>query len=193
MNRFIYLMTLMLVSLMMARPSMAADIQRANFIQNKTIKGLSRPLQSHGQLVLFPDQGLLYRVEKPVQAAYLMGDSGLVIEEAGQRKKLSVQEAPWLRAMAQLLPNVIGGNKEKLTESFAIESLPREQGFHWRCVPHDGAFRKALPVMDIYGDKTVQRVVYSDSVGGSTELLLTPVDAHPATAPEQSLLDMLLP
>ena len=184
---------LLVISLCFAIAVSAAEPQRTAFVQSKAIKGLSRPLQSQGQLVLFPDAGLLYRLEKPVQAAYLMSPQALVIEEAGQLKTLSVDEAPWLRAMAELLPNVISGNERKLSESFVIEKLSAEKGFHWRCVPRDAAFRQALPMIEILGEKDVEKVRYADRNGQITELMLQPLPASAISTTEQRLLDALKP
>ena len=79
------------------------EIQQTAFIQTRTIKGMSRQLKSQGHLLLIPNAGLLYQLEQPIHASYLMGQQALVIAEAGQVKRVSADEAPWLRAMSRAI------------------------------------------------------------------------------------------
>lgn len=169
------------------------EIQQTAFVQSRTIKGMSRPLKSQGHLLLIPNAGLLYQLEQPISASYLMGQQALVIAEAGQVKRVSADEAPWLRAMSSLLPQLIRGDIQALAESFSLEAVSVSSGYHWRCIPKDSVFKKALPQIELIGDQYVQQVRYQDGNGGVTELHLSSPTTAMLNASQQHLLETLKP
>lgn len=165
--------------------------QRSSFVQLKTVKGLSRPLRSTGEVLVLPEQGVLYVLHKPLAARYGIGRDKMLLEEAGQQKLLQANEAPWLRTLGRLLHSMLAGELVALEQDFHCQLSPTATGWQLLLTPRREPLSLALTEVQLTGADTVQQVVIRDRNGDQTELQFQALPAAATTAAEQALLDRL--
>lgn len=165
--------------------------QRSSFVQLKTVKGLSRPLRSTGEVLVLPEQGVLYVLQKPLSARYGIGRDKMLLEEAGRQKLLQANEAPWLRTLGRLLHSMLAGELAALEQDFHCQLNRNETGWQLLLTPRREPLSLALTEVQLTGGDTVQQVIIRDRNGDQTELQFQALPAAAATATEQALLDQL--
>lgn len=165
--------------------------QRSSFVQLKTVKGLSRPLRSTGEVLVLPEQGVLYMLQKPLAARYGIGRDKMLLEEAGRQKLLQANEAPWLRTLGRLLHSMLAGELAALEQDFHCQLSPTATGWQLLLTPRREPLSLALAEVQLTGGDTVQQVIIRDRNGDQTELQFQALPAAAVTAAEQALLDRL--
>ncbi|NQZ28148.1 MAG: outer membrane lipoprotein carrier protein LolA [Colwellia sp.] len=88
------------------------------FSQSKNIKPLKRPFKSQGSFVYWPNKGLLWHTQKPIDSIKLFANDG-VYKVNGQG--VLVKEA---QLDNEFFLALFSADQEKLTRFFIIESLP---------------------------------------------------------------------
>ena len=59
----------------------------ADFVQDKQVAGLRRPLTSRGHMVLARDGGVLWRIDSPYAVSYFLSEHRLVELAEGRREE----------------------------------------------------------------------------------------------------------
>ena len=165
--------------------------QRSSFVQLKTVKGLSKPLRSTGEVLVMPEQGVLYALLKPLPARYGIGRDKLLLEEAGKQKLLQTSEAPWLRTLGRLLHSTLAGELKTLEQDFHCAVQSTATGWQLTLTPRREPLSLALQSVQLHGKQTVQQVIIHDRNGDQTELQFLPLPSAAPTAAEQALLSQL--
>lgn len=165
--------------------------QRSSFVQLKTVKGLSRPLRSTGEVLVLPEQGVLYMLQKPLAARYGIGRDRMLLEEAGRQKMLQANEAPWLRTLGRLLHSMLAGELVALEQDFHCQLSPTATGWQLLLTPRREPLSLALAEVQLTGGDTVQQVIIRDRNGDQTELQFQALPVAVVTAAEQALLDLI--
>lgn len=170
------------LSPLLARLDQTRVIQ-ASYVQTKTLQALKRPLVTHGKLVFVRDRGVLWRIDKPYRASYLLGtDSVTEIAADGRRKLRGVNEVPALAQIGKVFQAIFQGDIQALSNYFEVSRQGDDA--HWRLElapkPQLARFLKSihaqgsnflerLDLVEASGDRT--RIDFSDSQ------LDTPLDA----------------
>ena len=165
--------------------------QRSAFVQLKTVNGLSRPLRSTGEVLVLPEHGVLYQLQKPMVARYGIGRDKLVLEEAGQQKVLQASDAPWLRTLGRLLHSLLSGELAALEQDFHCQLSSTDAGWQLRLTPRREPLSLALTDVQLHGNDTVQQVLIRDKNGDQTTLQFEALPPAAPSAAEQALLDQL--
>ena len=165
--------------------------QRSSFVQLKTVKGLSRPVRSSGEVLVVPDQGVLYSLLKPLPARYGIGRDTLLLEESGQQRILQASDAPWLRTLGRLLHGTLSGELQGLEQDFHCQLSNTATGWQLILTPRREPLTLALLDVQLQGDRTVRQVLIRDRNGDQTELQFAPAANVAMTAAEQALLSQL--
>ena len=77
-------------------------VVRADFLQERTVASLTKPVTSSGRMVLSRDQGLLWQVEQPVKATLVFSGNGTAEGGAAQAE------------MGRLIRAIVGADLREL-------------------------------------------------------------------------------
>jgi len=114
-----------------ARRLAESEILRGSFVEERAVKGLSRPVRSEGRFVVAPGYGVIWAVQKPLPVTFVFNDSGMV-QTVGNIPVLQQTAAknPFLARVTGLLSAALGGNWKMLETEFDIKKSG--PGKNWR-------------------------------------------------------------
>jgi outer membrane lipoprotein carrier protein LolA len=128
-------------------------VVRAEFIQERTVTGLTRPVTSTGRMVLSREQGLLWQVDTPVRATVVFTASGPSERGAAQAE------------MARLVRAILSGDLRELRSSFALEAQGELDRWTVRLVPKARELAQYLRVIELAGGKHLEAIGIDEASG----------------------------
>ena len=97
------------------------NVIQASFTQTKILHALKRPLLTYGNIVFMRDKGVLWRIDKPYKAAYLLGpDSVTEVFADGRRRVRGINEVPALAQVGKVFQAIFQGDTQVLSNYFEI-------------------------------------------------------------------------
>ena len=145
-------------------------VLRAEFEQQRTISGMSQPLNSSGNLLIAQTHGLLWNQTKPFALKLMMNESRMVQSMAGQPPQVvTAQTNPQMFQFNSLLTALFHADRKVLEQNFTVsfrdlgndswqlvlrpKTTPLDKLF--RQITLEGAqFLNTLQIDDMQGDNT---------------------------------------
>jgi len=130
-------------------------VVRADFVQERTVASLTKPVTSSGRMVLSREQGLLWQIEQPVKEVLVFSangttEGGIVQAETGR-----------------LIRAIIGADLRELRQTFDIE--PRGDLDRWtlRLRPKGREVAQYLRGIELAGGKHLEVIGIVEANGDS--------------------------
>lgn len=136
------------------------DVLRGHFVQERFLQGFAAPLKSEGTFVLAPDNGLIWRAEKPFANTTLMTSSGMAQQTDGATTMdLPASRAPFLAGLYGMLSGALAGQWQALEQDFTVMKTEADGAWTLQLTPKK-AVNDAMPIaqITISGKDYVERV-----------------------------------
>ena len=132
---FVFVASLSCLSLTVDAVEVAKSVEKTflspfkgTFSQSKNIKPLKRPFRSTGNFVYWPNKGLLWHTQKPVNSLKLFANGGVYkIDSQGQLQKEAQLDNDFFLAL-------FAGDKQKLAKFFTSKALQGETDEQASCL-----------------------------------------------------------
>ncbi len=130
-------------------------VVRADFVQERMVASLTRPVTSSGRMVLSRDQGLLWQIEQPVKEMLVFSatgttEGGIVQAETGR-----------------LIRAIIGADLRELRQTFDIEARGDLDRWLLRLRPKGREVAQYLRGIDLAGGKHLEVIGIAEANGDS--------------------------
>jgi outer membrane lipoprotein-sorting protein len=142
----------------------------SDFTQTRTIAALTRPVRSGGRLVYARDRGVIWQIEKPYRATYVIDDARIVeIDGNGLRRERSAKEAPAVAEVGRVFRSIVSGDRKTLVEYFRVAALGDASKWELRLSPREkvAPFLKSVVVR---GGNFIDYILLVEPSGDATEL-----------------------
>jgi hypothetical protein len=128
-------------------------VVRADFVQERTVASLTKPVTSTGRMVLSREQGLLWQVEAPVKAVLVFSASGATEGGVAQAE------------MGRLIRAIIAADLRELRSTFEIE--PRGDLERWtlHLRPKEREVAQYLRGIELAGGKHLESIGIVEASG----------------------------
>jgi Outer membrane lipoprotein carrier protein LolA-like len=103
----------------------------ADFVEDKHIAMLARPLTSRGKLYFTHPGLLLRRVEAPQRSEVLITPDSLRTKDAAGEQTLDLRARPDVRPFVESLTWILGGNRTALASVYTLTFTPEAAGRSW--------------------------------------------------------------
>lgn len=193
------LLLLILVSLLMTgtastaasatttAPNKATQTQpkviRGTFTQRKYLAELDQPLISSGHYVVAAKHGLIWRIERPVQAQLIISQDHLVRSSNGHEiTRVNADQQPALQIVAAVLLAVFQADMDQLAQYFEIQKQTGDNN-HWTMTlrPKSAAVAEFIDHVRVRGATTTNHIELYQPGGDHTEIDLRPTTGGPDT------------
>ena len=164
------------ISKQLARTSLL----RADFQQERTLRILSRPLESRGQLLFLSGQGLLWDVTSPQQTTLVIAPDRVIEFTDGTARPLAMGASPIFRILAQVFNAALSGELEGLTELFVLSPEKLEEGWHLLLTPKAADLLNMVARIELGGAKYVEEIRIIEASGDETLIRLSNFRTEPA-------------
>ena len=130
-------------------------VVRADFVQERTVASLTKPVTSSGRMVLSRDEGLLWQIEQPVKE--------ILVFSANRTMEGGVAQAE----MGRLIRAIVGADLRELRQTFDIE--PRGDLDRWtlHLRPQRREVAQYLRGIDLAGGKHLEMISVVEANGDS--------------------------
>lgn len=164
---------------------------RAQFTQTQTLAAMKQPLVSTGSLLFLRERGVIWRIDTPYKATYVITDAGVAeINANGQR--VTAHSAQGTRGVAQvskMMRAMLGGDLSALYSQFDVQA--EGSAAHWRMqlTPNQPQLAQSIKGLQMSGGDFLQSLRIALANGDTTQLEFSKSEAvsEPAAA-ERSLL-----
>ncbi|MGG3792784.1 outer membrane lipoprotein carrier protein LolA [Pseudomonas paraversuta] len=168
------------LSTQLARP----QVIHGDFIQEKHLRALPKPLISTGTFVLAKDHGLLWQLKTPLQQDYRITAQGIARRNGSEWQMLPGKSAG--AEQNRLFLAVLQGDSSGLQRDFELQL--QGEASHWQLtlIPRSVLLKQIFTRINIDGGELVQRIELQETQGDSTLLKLqNSVSNQPLSDAEQ--------
>jgi outer membrane lipoprotein-sorting protein len=156
------------------------DILRADFFQEKNLRVLSRPLESHGKFLFKAGTGVLWQIEDPYAAIILMkSDEIIEWDSAGEMRRTTTGSNPVFRAFGGIILAILSGDTELLGQYFELTPIAVDEGWQLRLQPKSTELRAMVLSILVFGDRFVEEVRINEEKGDTTKLQFSEFSVGP--------------
>ncbi|RJG14370.1 outer membrane lipoprotein carrier protein LolA [Pseudomonas cavernicola] len=141
-------------------------VVRGEFIQEKHLRALPKPLTSTGHFVMAKQHGLLWLLQSPLQQDYRINGAGI-----SRRAANSWQTLPQQGASAQqnrLFLAVLQGDSSGLRDDFDLALSGDASDWQLKLTPRAVLLKQIFTAITIEGGALVQRIELLETQGDST-------------------------
>ena len=172
-----------------ARITMAPEL-RADFEQEKHLKGFRNPLRSKGRILVVRDRGVVWTTLAPFPSELVLTDDRIVSRngEGRSQVELDAREQPAIRAVNAMLFALLRGDVRALEGAFELQPTLLGDG-QWRLAltPKPGILAKAFRQVTLEGASHVDKAVIEEASGDRTTLVFRDHRHRPAElSPEEA-------
>ncbi|TCP94900.1 outer membrane lipoprotein carrier protein LolA [Cricetibacter osteomyelitidis] len=147
-------------------------IVQGQFIQQRFLKGLDKPIVSSGQFALAQGKGLLWQMEKPItntmRVTPQQGIEYLINNQWAKKKQSTAAETQQI----QLFLNLLEGNTQGLKEQFNLQLQGNAAQWQLQLTPNSFLIKNIFNKIEIQGGKTVQQIDLYETQGDNSRILL---------------------
>ena len=179
-----------LVSQIAAHLAQAKGV-RAQFTQTQTLAAMKQPLVSSGALLFFRERGVIWRIDTPYKATYVITDAGVTQVDATGRR-VSAHSAQGTRGVAQvskMMRAMLGGDLSALYSQFDVQAEGSAAQWRMQLTPNQPQLAQSIKNLEMGGGDYLQSLRITLANGDVTKLDFTKSEAvTEPTAAERSLL-----
>ncbi|NKJ47905.1 hypothetical protein CIC12_14375 [Burkholderia sp. SG-MS1] len=179
-----------LVSQIAAHLAQAKGV-RAQFTQTQTLAAMKQPLVSDGTLLFLHERGVLWQIDTPYKATYVITDAGVVQVDATGRR-VNAHSAQGTRGVAQvskMMRAMLGGDLSALYSQFDVQAEGSAAQWRMQLTPNQPQIAQSIKRLEMAGGDYLQSLRITLANGDVTKLEFTKSTAvSEPTAAESSLL-----
>ncbi|MFM0649054.1 outer membrane lipoprotein carrier protein LolA [Paraburkholderia bryophila] len=179
-----------LVSQIAAHLAQAKGV-RAQFTQTQTLAAMKQPLVSSGSLLFFRERGVIWQIDTPYKATYVITDSGVAeLNAAGQRVTAhSAQGARGVAQVSKMMRAMLGGDLSALYSQFDVQAEGSAAQWRMQLTPNQPQIAQSIKGLEMSGGDFLQSLRITLANGDVTKLDLAKSAAVAELTPaERSLL-----
>jgi hypothetical protein len=128
-------------------------VVRADFVQERTVASLTRPVTSTGRMVLSREQGLLWQIDAPVKASLVFGANGAAEGGAVQAE------------MSRLIRAIIAADLRELRSTFEVEARGDLERWTLHLRPQGREVAQYLRGIELAGGKHLESIGIDEASG----------------------------
>ncbi|CAG9235913.1 Putative transmembrane protein [Paraburkholderia sabiae] len=178
-----------LVSQVAARLAQTKGV-RAQFTQTQTLSAMKQPLVSTGTLVFFRERGVIWRVDTPYKATYVIGDAG-VSEVDANGKRVNTKSAQGVRGVAQvskMMRAMLGGDLSALYSQFDVDAQGTPSQWKLDLKPNQPQLAQSIKGLQMTGGEFLQSLRITLANGDVTQIEFAKSEAIDDLAPAERTL-----
>jgi outer membrane lipoprotein-sorting protein len=164
---------------------------RAQFTQTQTLAAMKQPLVSTGSLLFFRDHGVIWQIDTPYKATYVITDAGVAeVNANGQRVTThSAQGARGVAQVSKMMRAMLGGDLSALYSQFDVQAEGSAAQWRMQLTPNQPQIAQSIKGLQMNGGDYLQSLRITLANGDITKLDFAKSTALTEPTPaERSLL-----
>ncbi|WP_037588434.1 outer membrane lipoprotein carrier protein LolA [Stenoxybacter acetivorans] len=158
---------------------------QGEFIQQRYLASLNKPLQTEGVFVLQPKKILLWDMQKPFAQRLRVRADG-IDQWNGQNWQRSANQSAAQRRQMQLFLDLLGGNAQGLQQHFSMALSGNAQRWQLLLQPKSALMQQIFTRINIRGNAVVREVEIAEKQGDKTVMRFENIRIDAPFSQEQS-------
>jgi outer membrane lipoprotein-sorting protein len=178
-----------LVSQVAAHLAQAKGV-RAQFTQTQTLAAMKQPLVSTGSLLFVRERGVIWQIDAPFKATYVITDAGVAeVNASGQRVTAhSAQGTRGVAEVSKMMRAMLGGDLSALYSQFDVQADGDAAKWRMQLTPNQPQLAQSIKGLQMSGGDFLQSLRITLANGDVTQLDFTKsVAVNEPTPAERSL------
>ncbi|MFM0131121.1 LolA family protein [Paraburkholderia sediminicola] len=145
---------------------------RAQFTQTQTLAAMKQPLVSTGSLLFFRDRGVIWQIDAPYKATYVITDAG-VAEVDTNGRRVTAHSAQGTRGVAQvskMMRAMLGGDLSALYSQFDVQAEGSAAQWRMQLTPNQPQIAQSIKGLQMNGGDYLQSLRITLANGDITKL-----------------------
>jgi hypothetical protein len=145
------------------------------FVQEKRLRILKRPLRTEGTLLYRRERGVCWHTAQPVESTLVLGEEQLRQINGDQTLLVKAEQQPALFGFTRLFFAALSGQVDQLGDHFELQATGTTEQWQLDLQPRDAMLRKLIAHMQLRGGAHVEQVEVVDREGETTHIRFSPV------------------
>ena len=145
---------------------------RAQFTQTQTLSAMKQPLVSTGSLVFFRERGVIWQIDTPYKATYVITDTG-VSEVNANGQRLSTNSGSGVRGVVQvsrMMRAMLGGDLSALYAQFDVHADGTPAQWRMQLTPNQPQLAQSIKGLEMSGGDYLQALRITLANGDVTRI-----------------------
>jgi hypothetical protein len=164
---------------------------RALFTQTQTLAAMKQPLVSTGSLLFFRDRGVIWQIDMPYKAIYVITDAGVTEVDANGRRVMThgAQGTRGVAQVSKMMRAMLGGDLSALYSQFDVQAEGNAAQWRMQLTPNQPQIAQSIKGLQMNGGDYLQSLRITLANGDITKLdFAKSVAVTEPTPAERSLL-----
>jgi outer membrane lipoprotein-sorting protein len=164
---------------------------RAQFTQTQTLSAMNRPLVSTGSLVFFRERGVIWQIDTPYKATYVITDSGATQVDANGKPVTANRQPQGARGVAQvskMMRAMLGGDLSALYSQFDVKAEGTPSQWRMQLNPNQPQLAQSIKGLQMEGGDYLKTLRITLANGDVTQIEFANSKAIDALDPADSAL-----
>ncbi|MEA3127195.1 MAG: hypothetical protein QOD67_4214 [Caballeronia sp.] len=145
---------------------------RAQFTQTQTLAAMKQPLVSTGSLVFFRERGVIWQIDTPYKATYVITDTG-VSEVNANGQRTNTNSGSGVRGVAQvsrMMRAMLGGDLSALYAQFDVYADGSAAQWRMQLTPNQPQLAQSIKGLEMSGGEYLQALRITLANGDVTRI-----------------------
>ena len=145
---------------------------RAQFTQTQTLSAMKQPLVSTGSLVFFRERGVIWQIDTPYKATYVITDTG-VSEVNANGQRLTTNSGSGVRGVVQvsrMMRAMLGGDLSALYAQFDVRADGTPAQWRMQLTPNQPQLAQSIKGLEMSGGDYLQALRITLANGDVTRI-----------------------
>lgn len=145
---------------------------RAQFTQTQTLAAMKQPLVSTGSLVFFRERGVIWQIDTPYKATYVITDSGVSeVNANGQRTNTnSGNGVRGVAVVSRMMRAMLGGDLSALYAQFDVHADGTPAQWRMQLTPNQPQLAQSIKGLEMSGGDYLQALRITLANGDVTRI-----------------------
>lgn len=144
---------------------------RAQFTQTQTLSAMRQPLISTGALLFFRTRGVIWQIEAPYRATYVITDKGASqVNPQGRPVDTGRGNGRGVAQVAQMMRAMLGGDLSALYSQFDVRAQGTPAQWQLRLTPNQPQLAQSLKGLQMSGGAYLQTLRITLANGDVTQI-----------------------
>ena len=136
----------------------AASSMQCDFTQTKSMKLLSKEMQSKGVMYFKRPDKLRWQYTSPYDYTFILNGDKVQLKSAKSTKNIDVQGNKMFRQISNIILNSVTGGNLKSTSDFSVEVYKSAEGYFAKLYPKKKELKQIYQAIEIYFNPTLTMI-----------------------------------
>ena len=146
------------------------QVVRAQFVQERLITDMTRPTVSRGRITVSRRDGLLWRIESPVQLALAFTPDAIIETGPDGVRRVRAQGRSADAQIGRVMRGILGADAEALQASFEARAAGGPERWTIRLAPRAREMARALREIRLAGGRHLEAIEVEEASGNLTTI-----------------------